>query len=280
MLVDYHVHIERGPYDFAWLDRFLLQAEARGVEEIGIVEHSHIFEEFNSLYTNVLRDESPVGQYQDQWLAGRQVNRSVTDYLDFMGEAKRRGYPVKVGFEICYFPEFARETEKILANLPVDFVIGSLHWLNGWGFDHPQMKEGWVGKNKADVAREYNQVLLSAIRSGLFDIIGHIDSIKAFSPWGIDGWLEDDIVSELLKHNLCLELSTGVKYRRKCSELSPAAAFLEQCSTQGIPITLSSDAHDPEGVGMLFNESVELAKRAGYTQLARFTQRQRSLFTF
>ncbi len=50
MLVDYHMHLERGPFTRAWLDRFLATARERGVAEIGISEHIYRFREAQEAY--------------------------------------------------------------------------------------------------------------------------------------------------------------------------------------------------------------------------------------
>jgi len=42
-----------------------------------------------------------------------------------------------------------------------------------------------------------------------------------------------------------------------------------------VPITLGSDAHLPEDVGADFDKAITQAKACGYTQICRFTRRQR-----
>jgi len=41
--VDHHVHLERGPYTFEWLDAFLNRAAERGIARVAMVEHSTQF---------------------------------------------------------------------------------------------------------------------------------------------------------------------------------------------------------------------------------------------
>ena len=96
MLVDYHVHLERGPYSYAWLDQFIEAAQKNNISEIGIVEHSHCFKEFSFLYDEVIQDNTEIGIYQRYWLQKRLGSISISEYIDFIKEAQSRKYPIKM----------------------------------------------------------------------------------------------------------------------------------------------------------------------------------------
>ena len=53
--------------------------------------------------------------------------------------------------------------------------------------------------------------------------------------------------------------------------------FLSLARQAGIPLVIGSDAHAPEEVGEGFDRAIAAAKDAGYSQLARFKQRERTL---
>ncbi|MCK4260081.1 MAG: hypothetical protein KAX49_13970 [Halanaerobiales bacterium] len=115
MLTDYHVHIERGPYTYDWLDKFLETAEKNNISEIEIVEHSHRLKEFSFLYDNVIQDDGDLGDFQKKRIESRKSNILVQDYVEFLNDAKRKGYPIKIGLEICYFPQ--GEEKKVCLNV-------------------------------------------------------------------------------------------------------------------------------------------------------------------
>jgi histidinol-phosphatase (PHP family) len=50
---------------------------------------------------------------------------------------------------------------------------------------------------------------------------------------------------------------------------------LELACSAGIPLVISSDAHEPAHLGRDFPKAVELAKAAGYRETALFEQRRR-----
>ena len=59
MLVDYHMHLERGPFAPDWLDRFLAVAAERGVAEIGVSEHIYRFAAAQDAYGAWWEDAPP-----------------------------------------------------------------------------------------------------------------------------------------------------------------------------------------------------------------------------
>ena len=65
MKLDYHMHFEYGSYDEAWVQGFFDAAQKRGLDEIGISEHTHTFREFEPLYyEDLVLDDSFIGSFQ------------------------------------------------------------------------------------------------------------------------------------------------------------------------------------------------------------------------
>jgi histidinol-phosphatase (PHP family) len=54
--------------------------------------------------------------------------------------------------------------------------------------------------------------------------------------------------------------------------------FVEQAITLGIPLTVNSDAHAPEQVGLKFAEMESSLKKHGCRKLARFDRRKRESY--
>lgn len=53
----------------------------------------------------------------------------------------KRGVTLKLGIEADYFIGCEGELKELLELGDFDYVIGSVHFLNGWGFDNPDTKE-------------------------------------------------------------------------------------------------------------------------------------------
>ena len=134
MKFDYHMHFEYGDYDEGWVQGFFDAAARRGLDEIGISEHSHTFPEFERLYyDDLILDDSPVGLFQQKWLRKNKFKHSLADYFEFMSKLQSK-HAVKIGIEVCNFRDQSA-VKKILDDWNFDYVIGSIHFLDGWGFD-------------------------------------------------------------------------------------------------------------------------------------------------
>ena len=122
MKLDYHMHLEYGSYDEAWVEGFFRAAAARGVAEIGFSEHSHTFPEFESLYyDDLILDDSFVGSFQQKWLKKNKFKYTLEEYFAFMAKLKEK-HAVKTGIEVCNFQD-QTAVAKILGSCDFDYVI-------------------------------------------------------------------------------------------------------------------------------------------------------------
>ena len=103
-MTDGHIHIERGPYTLNWIDRFVSRAVEMGPDEIRLLEHNYIFEEFAPMYDSV----RAYSEYVDAWFQRSAGKHKLAEYLELIDLARSRRFPIEVkfGLEICYFKEF------------------------------------------------------------------------------------------------------------------------------------------------------------------------------
>lgn len=282
MKIDYHMHFEYGSYDLSWVQGFFDSAKARGVEEIGISEHSHGFAEFEELYeADLILDDSLVGRYQRKWLGRNKFKYSLKEYFTFMDMLKEKGYPVKTGIEICNFKNQARVRE-ILAPYPFDYVIGSVHFLRGWGYDFAEIKAQWQAHSLAEIYDWYAQEVEALCAGGLYDILGHPFNIRLFKDF------PDFVVTPILHRvakalkaaNMAVDINTGTLYRYPVAEISPYPDFLRIARQYDLPIITSSDAHKPEDCGRYIDRAVDYAKAYGYKEVLTFANRQATAHSF
>lgn len=282
MKFDYHMHFEYGSYDLDWVQGFFDSAKARGIDEIGISEHSHGFTEFKELYYDeLILDDSVTGIYQKKWLCKNKFKYSLDDYFKFMDMLKGKGYPVKTGIEICNFKNQA-EVKKIIEKYPFDYVIGSIHYLRGWGYDFADIKSEWQNHSLKDIYTWYAEEVENICASGLYDIMGHPFNIRLFKflpDFDVTPILER-VAKALKKANMAVDINTGTLYRYPIAEISPYPDFLKVAKTYNLPIITSSDAHQPEDCGRYIDKAIEYAKQYGYTESLTFNQRKRTAQKF
>ena len=264
MLIDYHMHLERGGLTREYLLRFVETARARGVDEIGITEHAYNFVEGAPLLGRPW--------YVERYSSGFRM----ADYIALLQAARAEGLPVKAGIEMDYVPGREEDIRAFLAAYPLDFVIGSVHWIDDWGFDLDPAS--WPGRDVREAYRRYFDLAERAIRSGLFDVFGHPDVIKVFG-YKLPPEYRDELAEyhrrlarAAAEAGVCLEISSaGV--RKPVGEFYPDPGILDEARRLGVRVTLASDAHEPEHVGWAYPELVAYARAHGFETVTVFEGR-------
>lgn len=253
MLLDYHIHaLAHGEYDYSesWLRLFAENARRKRLAEIGFSEHDEYLSRIKPDKLKRLQDDFP--------------------------ELK-----IRMGLEIDYHPGREKEIQQMLinSNFDYDYIIGSVHFIDGWGFDHPDFRSQFATQDIDDIYADYFTLLNQAVKSRLFDIVGHLDLIKI---WGhrpvkkpILAYVEP-VLNTIKAAGMVVEInSSGL--RKAVGEIYPAQQILELMLALNIPITLGSDAHHPSQLGEGLEEAASLAKEVGYRQLVTFSGRKRQL---
>ncbi len=242
-MMDYHIHT-LGHMDREQtadtLRAFLEKAQTANLRELGFAEHEDYIDHIKPDLIRCVADEFP--------------NLSV-----------------KIGIEVNYRPDRLTEIEAVTRYFPWDYVIGSVHQIGDWAFDHPAEIEGYIGWDIDELYRVYYHTLEQAVRSGFFQIVGHLDVIKVFGYRSQKDpvHLADRCLHAIKEMDVCVEVNTNGWYK-PVSELYPEPKILKQCFNMDIPITLGSDAHHEDHVGRDFVYAKALIEAIGYNQLAGF----------
>ena len=268
MIADYHMHLRAARADGEEIDhtpeaveRYVEVAAARGVDEIGFSEHVYYFEQTRRL-----------------WNVQYQLERCAYDldvYVDAVLEAKRRGLPVKLGLEVDYVGARQHELAEILAPYPWDFLLGSVHWIDGLAVD--QLPGLWGAHGVEGVWRRYFDALAELAESRTVDVLAHPDLPKIFgtrpAPEVLDA-LHECAATAVARAGVCVEVSAA-GLRKPVGEIYPDRSLLRRCRALGVPITLASDAHVADDVGRDLERAIEHAREAGYETIAVFDRRRR-----
>lgn len=270
--------MDQGCFHEAWLGHYFALGQQRGIERFGIVDHGFRFTEFRAYYEkHMILDDTPIGKMQRYFLDRVSIG-SIEPYLKAVRKAQQAGHPVSLGLEADYFPGGEEELGELLAKYDLDYVIGSVHFLDGWGFDNPETQEMFKEKDLPALYRQLFDTVKGAATSGLFDIIAHLDNLKVFNYRPDESVLlpmYEDVARTLKAADVATEINTGLAYRYPVKEACPSPAFLRVLHQYEVPITLSSDSHYPDDIGMLLDEAGELLKQTGYKDIVYFKDRQR-----
>lgn len=255
--VDYHMHTPLCGHAVGEPKEYVEQALKVGLSEIGFSDHAPLVSREDARYT-MTRSQLPL--YHE-------MIRSV--------QAEYKNFTIKLGIEADFVPGFEEKTKEILSGYPYDYVIGSVHFIDQWAFDDPDEKIKWKDKDIDRVYRDYYRLLRQSAESGLYDIMGHVDLVKKFG-YRACGDLTDEIektAKVFKKSGMTVEInSSGL--RKPVQEIYPSLSVLKLYHKAGVPITFSSDSHDPKDVGRDFDKAAVLAKAAGYEEYLVFRKRK------
>lgn len=226
MLIDYHIHL-KGRYEKEFIDMYIDRGVKSGIKEFCITEHIHRFKESINIPNNIIKKfvDNEDTNFMKEWWTER-CTRTLDEYINFIQGLKEEGYPVKLGFEMDYLNEPI--LESIVKNYPWDFVIGSVHWIEGWGFDHPIRKWTWKNKDTDLIYKKYFNLIKEAVKSNLFDVIGHFDLIKLFNYFPKNEWsyLAEVALQEIAKYEIGIETNTA-GLRKPIGEMYPNENILK-----------------------------------------------------
>jgi histidinol-phosphatase (PHP family) len=257
-VIDYHIHTSRcGHADGEAVD-YVRAAINCGLGEIGFNDHLP------------LRGDS--GKDMGLAMALDELPGYVNEVLEL-----RKSFPeirIKLGIEADYTPDSVSYTNDLLKKHNFDYVMGSVHYIGEWAFDHPGERKKWDSKDVDSVYKEYFELLRKSARTLLFDIIGHCDLVKKFGNRPEHELLEDlENTAKVFKEcGVAVEINTS-GLRKPVNEIYPSCEILKVYKKYEVPIVFGSDAHTPDDVGKDFDKALLLAGQAGYEEFVTFENR-------
>jgi len=257
--VDLHNHTVLCNHAQGELAAYIEAAISCGIDKYGVSDHAPM--EFDPKYRMSFE------QMQSYEEMVKHVKEKYKDKID-----------VLFAYEVDYLPGYM--DERVLT-ADVDYLIGSAHFIDKWGFDNPEFIGKYEGADIDTIWQEYFDLIKDMAQTGYFDIVGHLDLIKVFKymPKGDIIHIAEDALQAIKKADMVLELNVA-GYRKPCAEPYPSKSLLQRAFELDIPITFSSDAHEPKQVGLYRDEIEAFAKDVGYTQCAYFKKRQRFMVDF
>ncbi len=254
MIVDLHNHTPLCNHAEGTVDEYITEAIKRGTKVFGFSDHAPM--DFDPKYRMSFED---MKKYEEE------IKNAKKKYADKI--------TVLLGYEVDYLEG---HMDKRVLNADVDYLIGSVHFIDEWGFDNPEFIGRYENEDINEIWQKYFNAIEEMAKSGLFDIVGHLDLIKVFKfmPTKDIKEIAQEALLAIKNADMVLEINAA-GYRKPIGEAYPSKELLEEAFKIGIPITFSSDAHKPEQVGMFDKEVIKLAKEVGYSECAYFINREK-----
>lgn len=260
MRVDLHNHTHFCNHATGTMREYVEKAVELGIDVYGFSEHA------------------PMDFDQHYRLPLEKVSLYETEVKDLQKEFENK-IEILLGYEVDFMQNVPMLDSILKAK--VDYLIGSVHFLDGWGFDNPEFIGAYENSDIDKIWQDYFNCIEAMAKSNLFDIVGHLDLIKIFKymPKKEIKIIAQNAIKAIKKANMVVEINPA-GFRKPINEQYPSKSLLEMCYELNIPITFGSDAHAVEQVGFCYEEAVAFVKSLGYTNCITFKNRQRQVITF
>lgn len=256
-MIDGHVHTQLCRHAVGTPLEYVAAAEEAGVAIMTFTDHLPLLDGSET-------------DYAMRW-------QDLPGYVADIGQLRRRAASPEVllGIEADWTPGCEGELRAVLAEYPFDVVLGSVHFIDDWAFDDPDLTARYAEWDIDSLWMRYFGDLAEAASTGLFDVMAHPDLIKKFGyrPSFDPAALYEEAARAFAKAGVAIEVNTA-GLRKPCRELYPSAAFLEVCARHGVPASVGSDAHRPEDVGAGWEEARDALLAAGYDSVVYFKGRR------
>lgn len=261
---DYHMHTPRCNHATGTVADYADAALAAGLKEIGMSDHSPMPNGFDA--------------------AWRMDHFELKDYIEEVKHAQKKysgQLTIRLGIEADFHPGTESYVMEMIETHPWDYVIGSVHFIDDWGFDNPDAIQIWDSWKIEDAYCAYFNLVAESASSGLFNIIGHPDLIKKFGhrppadSKSVNSAMES-MLQAVKEADVALEISSA-GLRKPVGEVYPQATIIKRAAELGIPFSFGSDAHAPTEVGHAMDDCLHLLISLGVAEVATFANRQRTM---
>lgn len=255
---DYHTHHRRCGHAAGELRDVIEAAHQKGLRAIGLSDHAPAF--------HLSERDWPFAMPHSEF------PHYVREMQDLRAEFAPL-IPVKLGVEADYIPGFMDHYRDLLAPHDLDYIIGSVHFVDGWSIFAEELPQD---ASPEDLWDRYLVLTQEAAGCELFDVLGHLDCLKTKGhlprEWRTPRLLET--LDAIADANKTIELNTS-GWRKSVGDCFPTFEILQLAHARAVPVVLGSDAHRPPDVGADFERAARLLREAGYTNLATFEGRRR-----
>ena len=250
---DYHNHPQAHrtdlPYSNKVLEPWAIKATELGLKDIAFTDHDRYKEGFDFDEIYKIQEKYPSIKF-------------------------------RAGIELDNDPETSIDGHKWVEKNydELDFVLGSVHFVKDFPFDHPHYIKEYDNYDINDLYREYYKNLRTIAGTGLVDSMAHLDLIKIFKFFPTEDMAEvyDETLSFIKEKDLSIEISTA-GLRKPIGEIYPSKEIVQMAKTKGITFTIAGDAHAPQDLSHNYDKLEEFLKEMDISEVAVYEKHQRQM---
>ncbi|MBF8669929.1 histidinol-phosphatase [Pseudomonas putida] len=264
-MIDSHSHTVYSKHATGSVDELVRASIAAGVRTLTITDHA------------------PFPVDTNNRLLASELDRYFADI-----ERTRTAYQGQItllqGLEFDYMPGTEAFTRDLMARYPLDFAIGSVHYVEVPG---EAMVKVWELPRLAAEAflDRYFDYLEGLVACGLFDAIGHADTLLRGLPEDVFLRRFERLLKPLARSAMAFELNASGLRKSSLSPLTrqevqglwsyPSQRLLPQLIAHDVPFTIGSDTHAPEDAGAGVAELMSALRPLGLSRISYYKDRRR-----
>jgi histidinol-phosphatase (PHP family) len=260
---DLHTHHERCGHARGGIRDYIEAAMEKGLNIIGISDHTPYFSsEEDQPFPHITMAKSQFPDYINEVLKLKKLYEGKIEVL--------------LGIEADFFPEEVENYRPYFERYPFDYIIGSVHHVEGVSIFKKDRWDDLSSQEKIRTKETYYSLIEQSARSGMYQILGHIDAMKGFYPEfsSIQTAAVEHTLKVIGECDIAIEINTSGK-TKYVGGWYPSDEILELARHHGVKVTFGSDAHDPERVGDEFDLVQAQLKKIGFKEWVYFKDRKR-----
>lgn len=253
-LSDYHLHSKYSFDGNQTIEQIILKAISKEINEICLTEHIS-FDPKDKSYNFF--------NFKDYKKELQKLSKK------YDGKIK-----IKKGLEIGEYHLYQKDFDKYFKEHNLDFIIGSIHNLNGRGFRTN------IAENGVKYTYEtYFKEVLTFVEMGDFDVLGHLDIVQRYAfetgkVYNLDDYKDYiyDILKTIIARGKGIEVNTSGLSNNL---LFPKLEILNMYKDlKGEILTVGSDAHSRNRVGENINYVYDILKDIGFKYISTYDNRE------
>ena len=264
-MIDSHSHTFYSKHATGSVDELVRASIEAGVSILTITDHAPFPVDMNN---RLLASEL------DRYFADIQQARTTYDGR----------ITILQGLEFDYMPGAEAFTRDLLARYPLDFAIGSCHYVEMPG--EPMVKVWELPRLSTEAFLDYYFANLEGLIScGLFDSVGHADTLLRGLPEDVFLHRFEPLLALLAHSGMAFELNTSGLRKSSLTPFTrqevqglwsyPSKQLLPQLIAHRVPFTIGSDTHAPEDAGAGVAELMRVLRPLGLERISYYQSRRR-----
>ena len=258
-MIDFHIHTSLSHDSEEEMENYIKRAIANGDKAVGFAEHYDY----------------------DAFLGGELSLTDVDEYFAKISNIRAKFGQIDVlfGIELGYNKTTVAEFNAILDKYPFDFIINSVHNVEGEG---NFIDRYFKGRTKQQAYLHYFNTVLQSLNSGFdFDVVGHLGYVSRYWKGESKSIIFEEykeiltkILVEIIKRGKCLEINAS-SYGCGDDFLPNYQIIKEYLDLGGTNLSFGSDSHKVDDYNRKVDVLIPKLKSLGIKKLCYYKGRKK-----